>query len=666
MTKNANIGQAFPLESLGSDIVRNEYNYQSILNGLVEWNHTESDEVIIRLTKDTDPFFQDYIIPSKKSASDSCISENIVTGLVAAGEVSLDSAFNKSVYGGSMIFDNINWKIDDSDVGDMVTIRVNVHNKGYVNEWQVNYLPLVHIWDLDSRFRYNNYVTYDNKYYKALTNVDASKRLVSYSIEEINATDSRVTYPSHGLSTGSVFTITGSDHYDGTHTITTITLDTFTFVYNPVTILVLPSITDLFEVDHIATATTSGVLTDLNVNDFVKVTGTTSYDGIYEVLSKPTTTSFTYNIGKNALTETGLSGVVTINDVRGEIYSANKTPDLDTNNYVEITSDDVSYQPIPNMANFSNNVVFRWQPNVDIAGFIIKNASSSDSDNVTSLELDITTKQKQFDSIYQRSVGTFADVNYTMYPYNTSNAWSEGESYSTNDTIDLLKRQDYTASMVFIHTDQKSSNTINYINYEGPDLENGLSIYLPTEIDLGNGGYSLPEDGFTYEFYFRIWANTKYTDARTRDHIINKSHIHVHSCTTLNDALTDDCNNLIAKFSMARMTNMHIYGENISIPDKPVIYRATFVYSSAERSWITLDYYQLPDHIFMGPVGFVDPTNPSNTDINGTGSGINPNAKFIGYETGALPMFTDMFSKPDLSPIRLSDVNLDKFKNRLS
>jgi hypothetical protein len=67
MADNSNIGYAFPLEKLGSDIARNNYNYQSILNGLIEWNNTNDDTVLIRLTKDTDPWYEDYEIPSKKN-----------------------------------------------------------------------------------------------------------------------------------------------------------------------------------------------------------------------------------------------------------------------------------------------------------------------------------------------------------------------------------------------------------------------------------------------------------------------------------------------------------------------------------------------------------------------------------------------------------------------
>jgi hypothetical protein len=63
--------------------------------------------------------------------------------------------------------------------------------------------------------------------------------------------------------------------------------------------------------------------------------------------------------------------------------------------------------------------------------------------------------------------------------------------------------------------------------------------------------------------------------------------------------MDDKCETPIAKFSMARTTNFYMFGENVSIPDKPVCYRATFTYSSVEKRWMVTDYYQLPDHIFV-------------------------------------------------------------------
>ena len=43
--QNTNVGYAFPLEKLGSDLARNDFNYQSILRGLIEWDRTNDDIV---------------------------------------------------------------------------------------------------------------------------------------------------------------------------------------------------------------------------------------------------------------------------------------------------------------------------------------------------------------------------------------------------------------------------------------------------------------------------------------------------------------------------------------------------------------------------------------------------------------------------------------------
>ena len=109
-----------------------------------------------------------------------------------------------------------------------------------------------------------------------------------------------------------------------------------------------------------------------------------------------------------------------------------------------------------------------------------------------------------------------------------------------------------------------------------------------------------------------------------------------------------------------------MFGENVSIPDKPVCYRATFVYSATQQKWITLDYYQLPDHVFIGPVGWIDPQNPANLDINADVGSNNPNPNFIGYETAGFPLFQDPFSNTDLTPFKISDpVQREAFSNRI-
>jgi hypothetical protein len=97
---------------------------------------------------------------------------------------------------------------------------------------------------------------------------------------------------------------------------------------------------------------------------------------------------------------------------------------------------------------------------------------------------------------------------------------------------------------------------------------------------------------------------------------------------------------------MARLTNFYVYDENIGVPNRPVMYRASFVYSAEDKKWKVADYYQLPDHVFIGPVGFVDPTNKGITDDS------RPGNEYQGYETAGFPMFADPFEKTSLEPVQ--------------
>jgi hypothetical protein len=659
MATNANIGQAFPLESLGSDIARNEYNYQSILNALVEWNNTDSDEVIVRLTKESEPYFQDYSIPSKKGATESNVNTLNVSGIINQHSLS-DNVLNMTLYGGSQINSGVTWYSDEDDLGDLATIRITVNNNGNA-EWQLHYKPLVATWNDASRFRYNNYVSYNSKFFRLLNNVESKVQLTDFVIEETSPTEATIFSTMHGIELGQEITISGTVNFDGTYNVNSVTANSIKFNHTSV-IPAQPDISKIFEVDKLATATSIGHT--LSVGDYIRISSSTYYNGTYRVDSV-NGNDFTFIVTSNLPTENGIIPFAVV-EVNGSIDAPNLNPEVDTVNFVEVTSSEVDYKIVPVSNTFTSSVAYKWLLDLDVHSFKLKNVSDVESSSTTDIKVNITYKQKEFESIYQRSVGVFNSGNYRMYPYDKSIMWLDNSVYSTNNSIPVEKRQNYTASMVFNHVDQANSTSVNFVNYEGPDLENGLSIYLPVEVDLGNGQYATPEDGYTMEFYFRIWANPKYTNGVTRDHIINKSQIHVHTCDNLNDALTDNCKSIISKFSMARMTNTYIHGENISIPDKPVVYRATYVYSSSERSWVTLDYYQLPDHIFMGPVGYIDPQNPSNDDISQEISDINPNAKFIGYETGAFPTFTDIFSDTKLNPIRLSEDDLNEFKNRIS
>lgn len=523
---NTNIGQAFPLESLASDIARNSYNYQSILNGLIEWDRSTEDTVTIRLSKDSSPFFQDYVIPSKKAGLSVTNQGVIKSENIAVNGFANSSQINMVLYGGSSV-NTPPWEPDQNDLGDSVTFRIKVLNNGNTT-WKLYFIPHVEIFDdmtdwdnnVGRELRYGNLVRYSGVLYRLVNNVT------------IVATQ----YP--------------------------------------------------------------------NINP-----------------------AFTL---------------------------------------ASIGEDDP--QPISEFSTFENSSICKYRLKVDVDGFIVKNVGLNPSSSEVDIEINISTKAQELPSLYQKSVDVLSSSNYALWPENKSRVWFNTNPISpTNVALPITRRQPYSASMYFNHADQATSKTVNYVNYDGPDLDQGLCVYLPVEVPVGLGT-AIPEDGFTYEFYFRIWPNHTLTNAVTRDHIVNKSHIYVYSSPDMDSIYFDDLdqNEPIAKFSMARMTNFYMFGENVTIPDVPVIYRATFIFSKLKNKWICLDYYQLPDHIFMGPVGFIHPQNPGSLDINNDVIGeINPNAKFIGYETGAFPTFSDIFSNPNLSPYMVNDSNNNEFINRI-
>ena len=197
--------------------------------------------------------------------------------------------------------------------------------------------------------------------------------------------------------------------------------------------------------------------------------------------------------------------------------------------------------------------------------------------------------------------------------------------------------------MIFDHANPNCKEC-NIVNYDGPDLDQGLIIYLPVE-SMQDDKIVYPKNGRTFEFLFRIWPNPAYNGHETADLIINKAQIYVYSVPSRN-AL--NCHPApIAKFSMARLTNFYVFSENIAVPNRPVLIKAKFVYSEEEQTWKTYDYYQLPDCIFLSPNGFVDPSRPSD--------------ETYGVETAGFPLVQDPFSNYDLSAVLVDD----SFRNRI-
>ena len=697
MASNSNIGYAFPLEKLGSDIARNNYNYQSILNGLIEWNNTTADTVNIRLTKDTDPWFEDYQIPSKKAVFDMGSFNCTIDSIVASKSFAVDCNLEAALYGGSKLFTtasidsatgvNISTDVltldngsdfdvtnavkiepnvgatlpsplsattlyyvvakpttneiqlsetesgsaiditdigsgtftitkktvallpDTSDLGDIVTIRASVEHAGDTS-WELYYAVALQEWTSGTSYKADNIVIYDDVYYKTYFDVESS----------------------------------------------TVAPDTDTANFEALIKTWTPSSTATYRYGELVVDSSNGnvyIVNTTDVSSAVAPSASSSFDWYapdYSVGLNYVKGQYVYDSGRLFVAQTA-------------ILSSTTSPSADTTGSWE----EMILYTIPVANPFISSSVFRWSATTNTSKIIARNVGTVESNDSVNINIRLSIKTKEPSSIYQPSMDLFSTCNYSMWPQDKNAVWTTTDTYGPTDTtVPITKRQNYSAAMIFDHTRPDVAKTTNYINYTGPDLDQGLCIYLPVTVDIGDGGIAYPEDGFTYEFFFRIWPNVDLNDATTRDHIVNKSQIYVYSALDKDTIYSDTCEEPIAKFSMARTTNFYMFGENVSIPDKPVCYRATFKYSEADQKWCTFDYYQLPDHVFVGPVGFIDPQNPANLDINDEVIGnINPNAEFIGYETAAFPMFQDPFSRPNLTPYRFNGDEDDVFKNRI-
>jgi len=692
-TQFTNIGAAFPLEKLTSDIARNEFNYQSILNGLIDWDKSTAETVMIRLTKDTDPWYEDFTIPSKKAvfdldsievstteaidynsfavehvldstlsggtrefisttfdgAADVSTATNIIivnddldlyegddvvfstlTGTIPTGINDYEKFTVASVSENSMTFyDNTstlvdiedlgsgtiiltkldpNPPVDEQDSGDIATLRYTVKDNGNA-EWECYYYQLIKTWTSGDLYTFGNLVLYSGKIYRVISDVE-----VSLNNPTLDTGHFELYFKT--WSAGNVYYVDDLVIYDG-------------------------------------------ALYRVIVDDQSADAAPPNNQGNYVVYAEEWVAGTDYNLGAYVFDN-------------GNPYVANSLVPNSTTAPVNAPNiwEFAMILAVPTSPIFTKSYVARWHPDVDVTKFVLKNVSTTGvaSSGTTDINTRISVKTREPASIYQKSVEIFSTSNYAFWPTDKTSIWDVFTPIPPTDiTKNVTERQGYSAVMLFNHVNADIAKTVNFINYDGPDLDQGLCIYLPADVPVGEGCVAAPEDGFTYDFFFRIWPNPDFTQDITRDHVVNKSQIYVYSAPSLEDVQNNTCGQPIAKFSMARVTNFYVFGENIAIPDKPVCYRATFMFSAIEGKWITLDYYQLPDHVFLGPIGFVDPQSPANLDLNNDVIGnINPNAANIGYETGALPLFQDPFSNPDLSPYKITgDDELDVFKNRI-
>ena len=285
----------------------------------------------------------------------------------------------------------------------------------------------------------------------------------------------------------------------------------------------------------------------------------------------------------------------------------------------------VALIPVDGANPVTSTLSLRDRLETDIAGYILRVSGESTQGTVyavANISVDGGTAEPK------KGMGICNTCNYAQWPDDTSKVWNTARTDN-----------DKSAAMVFHHADASTKATY-IINYDGPDMDRGLNIYLPVVDKYYDGGVTedvRPVDGATMEFMFRIWPNAALNGHETPDLTINKAHIYV-----LSAPVSDDLGNaqVIAKFSMARLTNFYVWSENVAVPNRPVFYKARFVYSAAANSWKTWDYYQVPDHVFLSPKGFVDPSVRE-----GDGG-------YDGVETAGFPLMQDPFGGLDMGAVK--------------
>lgn len=584
---------AFPLESLGSDIARNNFNYEAIFNGLMEWDSSQNDTVTVRLTKSTYPYFHDYTFPTKYASTANPEKEYVQP--IAGGSYAYDSRYALVASAAS-----------NTAHTDSLTLRVTIRDNGKTS-WQPYIEAFVYDGDLDSTdYVVGNIVRVNRSGNEnALFIVNKQNASSPFKLSKLISDGYAVPY------------IRAFDGNMGVWNNNGVLYENDLYIGNTSDVLYLKNTPP----------------SNFNDGSFMKVgslwkKGESYNKGDYVVVMDEQNNYHTFvNMMEDG---TNITNPI---DYIGSWRNTSSESVYDENSDADKQWAEVVFSPIFLSKALTKSSVIRFPVITDMSAVVLRNNTENYAALSTSVTMNANVNYKKAESIYNKKVGIYNTSNYLMYPNNTSSIWGSGKM-SFDSGLSLGQRQKYSASMIFDHGDA-STNTINYINYDGPDLDQGLCIYLPVESVHGDS-YSVPEDGFTFEFFFRIWPKPEYNGAVTNDNIINKAHIYVYSVSRVEDAEKVLCSNPIAKFSMARLTNFYVYDENIAIANRPVMYRATFIYSATKSQWEIFDYYQLPDHVFVGPVGFVDPSNVGETASR-------DGEEYNGLETAGFPLFSDPF-----------------------
>lgn len=629
-TQQVNIRDINPLEHLTADLAKARFNYESMLNGLVEWNNSKLKNVTVRLMCDTEPGFVDYTFPTKRSSEGN--GGNIADPYSWENSYSYTQRYPVS----AMIS-------DDPLNNDKIDIRTTV-NEAADSTWKLC----------------ASVVLYDEK----------------WVTEQLVADDNtQIEHSSEDESTGNIIT------HDGVDATVEYIPGQFIRVYYPETAYSSLRWVNrkINKGESILESNSHNVVNRWSLDRINEYRQSDTMDYLFVVYDgkvyRPTGT-----INRSVPSAAG-SGWEYYCDVFSEdgklehgkvyLYDPDSTDtDYKYSEFFVYTGEDTAYayppydliaeddQPVernyndgwenpsvillPITPDFNKTNAVRWTTTTDIEALLLLRTGEGSADKVPDIEIRPNVRLIGGTTEDNGGLAIFDTANYAEWP-GTTPKWSPGHNYSTDVTKGINDKQNYSATMIFDHANPDCKEC-NIVNYDGPDLDQGLIIYLPVE-SMQDDKIVYPKNGRTFEFLFRIWPNPAYNGHETADLIINKAQIYVYSVPSRN-AL--NCHPApIAKFSMARLTNFYVFSENIAVPNRPVLIKARFVYSEEEQTWKTYDYYQLPDCIFLSPNGFVDPSRPSD--------------ETYGVETAGFPLVQDPFSNYDLSAVLVDD----SFRNRI-
>ncbi len=611
-TNTVNLLDVNPLERITGDIAISQHNYESIMNALVQWDNSRNDSITVRLATRTEPYFVDYVLHTKYYYDKNYGTINSAV-LLDAGQYAYANRLKMpTAYG-----DALTLRINARNVGD-TTWRMYYDTTVYDEVVFESYGNLANVYTVSAPSKFQNDYLYTGLYFRLYD--ESNKQFVLY--KTLVPIAAGTTIPSD---------------------LSSLAVPVYTIGQNQIPPNLHPQ-NDIYFSD-VATRRTLYIRT-LGV----PIDGSKQFsdpESGYELYCEPYDGNKIYTRGQLVYYKGDFFISLVDNPALPPIVF-DTVDSVDTCEYHPEFWATAFPLPMNNKMIYGSGSI-RLQSITDSNGIILRNVGEIASGEFTSISINGSITIQGSESCQPTGVNILPTSNYTNWPVSTATKWIADSDYITLASKSAFDKQDYSAVMTFNHYGDYNFKYKNIINYDGPDLDQGLCVMLPVTVTSSDNQTHDPTDGTIIEFLFNIWPNHKYDGRDVNDLIINKSQIYVYSVPDYSEYLQNGFNvntvEPIAKFSMARLVNFYVYSENIGVPDRPVCYKARFIYSKKEHRWKTYDYYQFPDHIFLSPNGFVDPTDD----------------KAVGVQSAGFPLFQNPFSDYDLSAIHVDE----RYRNQL-